>query len=62
MTEHIIERAFELARSGECRRMADIHQQLRSEGFTQIQAYLGGRSIKDQLNKLMAEAQPRVPD
>lgn len=58
MSENIIERAFQLARSGECRKLGDIHQRLREERFTQIHAYLGGKSIKAQLVKLMEEAQP----
>lgn len=58
MSDRIVERAFQLARSGECRKMGDILQALRRERFTQIEAHLGGRLIKEQLSKLMAEAQP----
>jgi len=57
MSAHIIERAFQLARSGECHAMGDISQRLRREGFTQVDAHLGGKSIKAQLVKLMLEAQ-----
>ena len=58
MSDTIIERAFQLARSGACRKVADIHQRLRREGFTQVQDHLQGRSIKGQLSKLMADARP----
>jgi len=58
MSEHIIERAFQLARSGQCRRVADIHQQLKREGFAEVQDHLQGRAIKGQLSKLMADARP----
>ena len=57
MSDRILERAFQLARSGKCEKLADIHQQLKLEGFTQIQAHLDGRAIRSQLAKLMADAQ-----
>jgi len=59
MPENIIERAFQLARSGQCRSMADIHQQLRREGFIQIQEHLSGRLIKSQLTRLINDAAPQ---
>lgn len=56
MSDRILERAFQLARSGQCRQLSDIHHRLKLEGFTQIQAHLDGRSIKSQLKKLMDDA------
>ena len=53
MSAHIIERAFQLAQSGDCRSLTEIQQQLRREGFTRIPEHLHGRSIKNQLNRLM---------
>lgn len=58
MSDRILERAFELARSGQCRNLGDIYFQLKLEGFTQIHAHFGGRAIQTQLRKLMAEAAP----
>jgi len=58
MADHIIERAHQLARSGQCRTMDDVHKALRQEGYIQIHEHLAGRLIKAQLAKLMAEAQP----
>ena len=55
----VVERALQLAGSGECRTLGDIHQRLRREQFTQIPEHLAGRSIKAQLNQLMADAQLR---
>ena len=57
MSGHIIERAFQLARSGECHAIGDINLRLRREGYTQVDAHLGGKSIKAQLVKLMLESQ-----
>jgi len=58
MSDRILERAFQLARSGQCRTLGDIHHQLKREDFAQIQAHLGGRAIQNQLKKLIAEAAP----
>lgn len=52
-SENIIERAFQLARSGECQTLTDIQARLKEEGFAQIKAHLEGLSIKRQLNTLM---------
>jgi hypothetical protein len=60
MSGHIIERAFQLARSGECNAIGDISLRLRREGYTQVDAHLGGKLIKAQLVKLMLESQARV--
>ena len=59
MSDRILERAFELARSGQCRHLSEIHHQLKLEGFTQIQAHLDGPTIKIQLKKLMDAAADR---
>jgi hypothetical protein len=55
-SENIIERAFQLARSGECRALGDIHAVLKREGFLHVQAHLDGPSLRRQLNSLMADA------
>lgn len=60
-TDNIIERAFQLARSGDCRNLGEIQQALSREQFTQIQAHLGGRAIKAQLLKLIAKAEAPIP-
>ena len=53
---HIIERAFQLAQSGECRRMADLHARLRKEQYSQIDEHLGGKAIKQQLRDIFVTA------
>ena len=52
---HTVERAFELARSGECASMADIRSQLRRERREQVDLHLSGRLIRKQLRCALAE-------
>jgi len=51
-----IERAFELARSGQCRTLPELKQRLRAERLEAVDSHLAGRSIKAQLNALMSRA------
>jgi hypothetical protein len=53
--KNTIERAFELARGGECRSINDIRQQLKIEGCANYDAHLSGLSIKRQLVALMKQ-------
>lgn len=48
-----IERAFQIARGGRCRSVVEIGEQLRREGFSDVQAHLGGFSIRRQLKDAM---------
>lgn len=52
----ILERAFQLARGGQCRSVNDIRQALKSERFDQVEAHLSGGAIKKQLQLAMAAA------
>jgi hypothetical protein len=58
-TARILERAFELARSGQCHSVDDIRRDLQRERHGNIEAHLAGPSIRAQLVKLMADA-PRA--
>jgi hypothetical protein len=49
-----IERAFELARSGECKSINEIRRQLKIEGYDE--GVIEGRSLLMQLRTLIAEA------
>jgi hypothetical protein len=51
-----IERAFVLARSGNCSSVNDIRQRLRAERFDQVDAYLSGPSLSRQLRDLCQKA------
>jgi hypothetical protein len=53
----IMERAFELARSGSCRTLSDIRQRLAAEKYEGVDANLAGPSIRRQLYALMKAAQ-----
>ncbi len=57
-----LERAFELARSGECASPAEIRLRLKRERFDSVEAHLQGPSITRQLRRLCDEArQAREP-
>jgi hypothetical protein len=49
-----VERAFELARSGDFKDLEQLKKQLNREGFSQEHIY--GRLLYQQLRKLIAEA------
>jgi len=49
----IIERAFEIARSGKTRSITDIRTQLRREGFDHVQSHLGSAALQKQLKALI---------
>jgi tRNA G26 N,N-dimethylase Trm1 len=48
-TQNIIERAFELARASTS--IDEIRKALRQEGYSNVDAHLGGASIKADLRK-----------
>lgn len=56
-----IERAFALARSGECANLDEIRRILKRERFDQVEAHLSGAAIGRQLKELCREARER-PD
>jgi hypothetical protein len=54
-----LERAFQLARSGEVRSNEEIKKALKREGYNP--AYLYGRALQKQLNALMKKANSATP-
>lgn len=48
-----IERAFELARSGNCKSVQEIRLRLKAEGYSGVADHLQGVSIRRQLNALI---------
>jgi len=50
-----IERAFELARSGSCRSIEEIAHRLKQEQAENVDAHLGGTSIRKDLRQACAE-------
>lgn len=51
-----VERAFTLARSGECRDVRELEQRLKHEGFFNVQHHLTSPSLRRQLREMMAKA------
>ena len=56
-----LERAFQLARSGQAATTADIKKRLKREGYEE-NAVDGGPSLTGQLRKLIREARERKGD
>jgi len=56
MPSTTIERAFALARSGECRTMPELKRRLRLEKLEAVESHLAGKLTKAQLTELMARA------
>ena len=56
----ILERAYELARSGGYSTITQIRDRLGKEGYIHISSYLEGRAVQKALKKLMSEARARV--
>jgi hypothetical protein len=54
---HIIERAFQLAESGECPSIDDIRAQLSQEDYSAVHDHLAGGVIQKQLKVRIAASQ-----
>jgi hypothetical protein len=51
-----LERAFQLANSGDCASVAQIREKLKAEGYSDAPLHIKGPSIRAQLNALCAAA------
>jgi hypothetical protein len=56
MELHILERAFELAKTGDCASIDDIRRRLKAEKYSQVDAHLAGATVRRQLLDLCREA------
>jgi hypothetical protein len=56
----LIERAFELARSGACGSLTEIAKALQREGYRNVPAHLEGRRIRDELRQVRLAAASKV--
>ena len=56
MELHILERAFELAKAGDCTSIDDIRRRLKAEKYSQVDAHLAGATVRRQLLDLCKEA------
>ena len=55
---NIIERAFELAKSGQVSSLEKLAYRLKREGFPSVHSHLLGRAIRKQLTELIKANQP----
>jgi hypothetical protein len=56
MSLHTLERAFELAQSGDCTTIDDIRRRLKTESYAQVDAHLAGATVRRQLLDLCKAA------
>ena len=56
----IIERAFDLARSGRFASVGDIGRQLQRENYEAVLSHLSGTSLRRQLKELIRRAEPET--
>jgi hypothetical protein len=56
----VIERAYQLARSGQCGGIGDVRSRLMSEGYLDTLPQLAGAGLKRELSRLCREAQGKT--
>lgn len=56
MTEGLVTRAFEIARHGTCRELAEIERQLTREGYSNVGMHLNGPLLRKQLRETIVAA------
>jgi hypothetical protein len=56
----ILERAFEIAISGDVTSLRQLARALRAEGYDTTEIVQAGRVLRQQLNELMAAARPNA--
>lgn len=54
----IVERAFELAREGNCHSLEDVRRKLSAEQYVNIDSYLSGPTLRKQLKDLLDARRP----
>ena len=52
-----VERAYQLAKSGECNGIGQIRERLRAEGYGRADSQISGQTFRSQLKKLCDAAQ-----
>jgi len=57
----VMERAYELARSGTCASVSEIRAKLSGEGYYDVAAQIYGPSLTSDLRKLCNAARPAAP-
>jgi hypothetical protein len=54
----VVERAFQIAKSGSAANVADLCRQLEADGYANAQQMLGNRSLALQVTRMITEANP----
>jgi hypothetical protein len=54
-----VERAYQLAKSGECNGIGQIRERLRAEGYSRADSQISGQTFRSQLKKLCEAAQAK---
>lgn len=58
----VVERAFQIAKSGKVANITDLRTQLAEEGYSNAVQALAGRSLANQLTRMITDARtPRTP-
>jgi len=57
----VIERAFQVAKSGKVSNIKDLRTQLAEEGYSNATVVLTGRSLRQQISRMIVEAKA-APD
>ena len=52
----VIERAFQIAKSGKVGNIKDLRTQLAEEGYSNVTVVLTGRSLGQQISRMIVEA------
>lgn len=55
----MLERAFVLSASGECRDVADLERRLKREGYDGVAAHPAGKSLRRQLSEAIRRSAAR---
>lgn len=59
---NIIERAYQLARTGEFTKVEHVERKLTREGYTAVADHLGGKMVRRELNEMMRAARREKAD
>lgn len=55
----VVERAFQIAKSGSAANVADLCRQLLADGYDNAEQMLGSRSLAMKVTRMITEANPR---
>ena len=55
---NVVERALEMARSGDYTAVSDIERRLKKDGYDRVREHLDGRMIRRQILEAMKHAKP----